>query len=621
MSKKTKKTNGNFGNNIRCFICGQQYGQKFIDMHMHSYLHHEAIEKIKGSEQLHKCWACNVSVMGLEQYKEHIADRNHTQNLFKLNQNKRRKRKSFKPDYNIDLTDNELESLFGLREQDGSKDEKSKEQKDLDKCSICFHRFPEQEWDKHMHSLIHRQTVEQLKGSEHEHKCWACEMTVTGIAAFKEHVSTQYHKMKLSDLTKNRILGKKTVDYSVEFNELKDLCAQREQEKFMKKKERLEKWKEAKRRKTMRLIQTRSRAEHKRYTTPFMVNEEFEADQLPPSCHFMSFWENQNDYPASIQHNLPSQRQESIVDMDRSDGPLVKRPRLERPSENIPQEMSAHGTRPNPDGKGTDVSVNDLTPETEDGAAAEPTCAPGLVQSRMEANIPNLTAAMGVCLTQKAATGNEAVVLNPPLHTRSKKSTLKVNRAASLSEQGMTRECMSGQEPYADSLPPASALAKVFESQASENELEIVENVRPHTAHVQKNQSNECETEQGETSLEHHSSFEAISCNVQKTQKRRQDDSHDLNPETNNKISRKRKVNKLISLSLKEEELTSSLENVGEQLFQAYSTLQSAYIEVQRLLAVKQEVTSEMASLRAQRIKILQDMKNPGDQQEVLHES
>ncbi len=46
----------------------------------------------------------------------------------------------------------------------------------------------------------------------------------------------------------------------------------------------------------------------------------------------------------------------------------------------------------------------------------------------------------------------------------------------------------------------------------------------------------------------------------------------------------------LISLSLKEEELTSSLENVGEQLFQAYSTLQSAYTEVQRLQDVKQEV-------------------------------
>ncbi len=83
------------------------------------------------------------------------------------------------------------------------------------------------------------------------------------------------------------------------------------------------------------------------------------------------------DHPASIQHNqnLPSQRQESILDMDRSNGPLVKRPCLERPSENIPQEMSAHGTRPNPDGKGTDVCVNDVTPETEDSGAAEPTCA------------------------------------------------------------------------------------------------------------------------------------------------------------------------------------------------------------------------------------------------------
>ncbi len=211
--------------------------------------------------------------------------------------------------------------------------------------------------------------------------------------------------------------------------------------RFMKKKERFEKWKEVNWQKTMKFIQTRSTAEHEHCTTPFMVNEDFESDQLPPSCHFMSFWENQKDHPASIQHNqnLPSQRQESILDMDRSNGPLVKRPCLERPSENIPQEMSAHGTRPNPDGKGTDVCVNDVTPETEDSGAAEPTCAPGLVQSRMEANIPNLTAAMGVCLTRKAATGNEAVVLNPPLHTRSKKYMLKVNRAASQSEQGMTR--------------------------------------------------------------------------------------------------------------------------------------------------------------------------------------
>ncbi len=55
--------------------------------------------------------------MGLEQYKEHIATRKHTRNLFKL-RDKRHKRKPLKVDYNIDLTDDELKALFDLRQQD-----------------------------------------------------------------------------------------------------------------------------------------------------------------------------------------------------------------------------------------------------------------------------------------------------------------------------------------------------------------------------------------------------------------------------------------------------------------------------------------------------------------------
>lgn len=66
-----------------------------------------------------------------------------------------------------------------------------------------------------------------------------------------------------------------------------------------------------------------------------------------------------------------------------------------------------------------------------------------------------------------------------------------------------------------------------------------------------------------------------------------------------------------MTLSSREEELSISLKNVGDQLFQAYSTLQNAYTEVQQLLMVKQQVTSEMASLRAKRIQFLQDMMDP----------
>ncbi|XP_052390925.1 uncharacterized protein LOC127938380 [Carassius gibelio] len=609
MKKKTKKTKGSFC--TRCFICGQTYGLKVVDMHMHSYFHHEAIEKIKGSEQLHKCWACDVSVMGLELYAEHIATREHKHRLIKLHC-KRNTRKLLEVDYNITLTDDESKAIYDLRQQ-------SKEKKNLERCFICLHGFPEQERDKHMHSVIHRGAIEQMKGSEQEHKCWACEISVMGISAFKQHIRNKTHKKKLLEFIENRKLGENTVDYSVEFNELKDLCAQRDQQKLMERKEKIAKRLEAQRHRTWWFNQPEITAENVHCTIPFMANE-FTTDQLPPSCQF-SFCENLDDHPASFQHNpnMHTPREESILNTDRSNWPVVlKSPCLERPSESIPQEMSAHGARSNPYEKGTDVWANDVTQETDDGTTAEPICAPGMVQMRMEENIPNMIATGGVCLTRKAATGNEAAVPNPP---HSKKSMLKVNRSTPQREQSMTREGMIGQEPYVAPLPPVSLLVEMFESQTSEKDSEITEKVQPQTVPVKKNKSNECDTEQAETSLQHPSSVEAISCNVQKTKRKKQDVSHNQNPKTNNKVSKKRKVNKLISLSLEEEELISSLENVGEQLFQAYSTLQNAYTEVQHLLSVKQEVTSEMASLRAKRIKILQDMKNPGDQQEVLNAS
>ncbi|XP_059354702.1 uncharacterized protein LOC132092475 [Carassius carassius] len=609
MSKKRKKTNTIFC--TRCFICGKTYGLKVVDMHMHSYFHHEAIEKIKGSDQLHTCWACDVSVMGLERYEEHIATCTHKQRLFKL-RCKRNKGEPLQVNYNINLTDNESKAIYDLRQQ-------NKERKKLERCFVSLNGFPKQERDEHMHSMVHHVAVEQMKGSEQEHKCWACAISVMGISAFKKHIRTKNHKQKLLQFIENRKLGENTVDYSVEFNELKDLCAQRNQQKLMEREEKIAKRLEAQRYKTWRYNQPEITAENVHCTIPFMANE-FTTDQLPPSCLF-SFWENLDDHPASIQHNpnMHTQREESILNTDRSNWPVVlKSPCLERPSESIPQEMSAHGTRPNPDEKGTDVCANDVTQETDDGTTAEPICAPGMVQMRMEANIPNMIATGGVCLARKAATGNEAAVPHPP---QSKKSMLKVNRSTPQREQSMTREGMIGQEPYVDPLPPESLLVEMFESQTSENDSEITEKVQPHTVPFKKNKSNECDTEQAETSLQHPSSFEAISCNVQKTKRKKQDVSHNLNPKTNNKISKKRKVNKLISLSLDEEELISSLENVGEQLFQAYSTLHNAYTEVQHLLSVKQEVTSEMASLRAKRIKILQDMKNPGDQQEGLNAS
>ncbi|XP_041927210.1 zinc finger protein 106 isoform X2 [Alosa sapidissima] len=69
-------------------------------------------------------------------------------------------------------------------------------------------------------------------------------------------------------------------------------------------------------------------------------------------------------------------------------------------------------------------------------------------------------------------------------------------------------------------------------------------------------------------------------------------------------------VDQLLAVSLREEELNGSLQAVDQSLIQARAALQAAYMEVQRLLVVKQQVTMEMSTLRTRRIEILKGMQD-----------
>ncbi|XP_031966554.1 zinc finger protein 106 isoform X3 [Corvus moneduloides] len=68
-------------------------------------------------------------------------------------------------------------------------------------------------------------------------------------------------------------------------------------------------------------------------------------------------------------------------------------------------------------------------------------------------------------------------------------------------------------------------------------------------------------------------------------------------------------VDQLLAISLKEEELSRSLQSVDSNLLQARAALQAAYVEVQRFLVLKQQITMEMSTLRSQRIQILQGLQ------------
>ncbi|XP_013367915.1 PREDICTED: zinc finger protein 106 isoform X3 [Chinchilla lanigera] len=75
------------------------------------------------------------------------------------------------------------------------------------------------------------------------------------------------------------------------------------------------------------------------------------------------------------------------------------------------------------------------------------------------------------------------------------------------------------------------------------------------------------------------------------------------------KKAERSQVDQLLNISLREEELSKSLQCMDNNLLQARAALQTAYIEVQRLLVLKQQITMEMSALRTHRIQILQGLQ------------
>lgn len=58
-------------------------------------------------------------------------------------------------------------------------------------------------------------------------------------------------------------------------------------------------------------------------------------------------------------------------------------------------------------------------------------------------------------------------------------------------------------------------------------------------------------------------------------------------------MAERSQVDQLLNISLREEELSRSLQCMDNNLLQARAALQAAYVEVQRLLMLKQQVTAD----------------------------
>ncbi|XP_067428776.1 zinc finger protein 106 isoform X1 [Thunnus thynnus] len=103
------------------------------------------------------------------------------------------------------------------------------------------------------------------------------------------------------------------------------------------------------------------------------------------------------------------------------------------------------------------------------------------------------------------------------------------------------------------------------------------------------------------------------SANKRKHKSVRNDGISDMEPGGKKKKTKSHKdqgqMDQLLAVSLREEELSHSLQDLDKSLIQARNALQAAYTEVQRLLLLRQQFTAEVNSLRAKRIEILQGMQ------------
>ncbi|XP_062266666.1 zinc finger protein 106 isoform X2 [Platichthys flesus] len=72
-------------------------------------------------------------------------------------------------------------------------------------------------------------------------------------------------------------------------------------------------------------------------------------------------------------------------------------------------------------------------------------------------------------------------------------------------------------------------------------------------------------------------------------------------------------MDQLLAVSLREDELSHSLQDLDISLIQARNALQVAYAEVQRILFLRQQFYAEVNTLRAKRIEILQGMQAGAD--------
>ncbi|XP_040056007.2 zinc finger protein 106 [Gasterosteus aculeatus] len=188
----------------------------------------------------------------------------------------------------------------------------------------------------------------------------------------------------------------------------------------------------------------------------------------------------------------------------------------------------------------------------------------------------------------------------------------------SLMAQEEQREALSSEKQR--SVPPDTALAPGNKDTRREVERTLDQSGAEAQKQPDKLMSATARALRGSDSVLGDSSSGTELCEGQGTGKRRRAAKETPSAEASclNHSNKRRKVkskkerlqiDQLLTVSLREDELSRCLQTVDGSLIQARAALEAAYMEVQRLMVVKQQMTTEMSTLRDKRIELLKGMQ------------
>ncbi|XP_072350406.1 zinc finger protein 106-like isoform X2 [Scyliorhinus torazame] len=430
------------------------------------------------------------------------------------------------------------------------------------KCILCHSTYSSKtEMDEHMRSMLHHRELENLKGRDCKHECRICRVTVVGLSAYAKHISSQLHKEKVD--TQEREENQKDDGKDEEYfdKELVQLIRQRKEQKGF----------------GIEMVPS--------VQTGLDALELDEDENLSSLEGFQ--WEGISIAPTGTIRKR-SLSESSVVTDRRSIYSLF--------GDELKDLEGYKGNECAPSIPNSRLPPIPPGPNSSACQAKSATCdSPAFSKAFQFGSIRNSSLPDTSSSTQEPHSVKTERDSNSPLPFES----------ISTQSNRLGKKCLI---PTSDGSCGQSTLeadeSKVFAQQSSSAAVQGLNAADGATdsSYTSGGELNDTQT----LGKKRRATADVLSSEVpclERKNKRR-------------KLKSKRErcqLDQLLSISLREDELNKTLQGLDGNLLQARAALQATYIEVQKLLVLKQQITLEMSTLRGKRIEILQGLQESYD--------